>query len=299
MEATAVSPEGRITPGCLGLWKDAHIPMLSRIAAFSKSQGAVIGIQLAHAGRKASMDLPWRGGKRLDSAHSGWTPVAPSAISFNPEHAPPQALSLEDIARVKADFVAAARRAAEAGFQLIEIHGAHGYLLHEFLSPLSNKRADAYGGTPENRRRLIVEVAKEMRAAVPATMVIGARLSCVDWAPGGLEIADTVETAKALKAAGLDFIDCSSGALTPDAKIPVAPGYQVPFAKRVRAEAGIPTMAVGLIISPDQADDIVKNGEADIVLLAREMLRDPYFPVRAAAALGLKITPPPQYERGW
>jgi 2,4-dienoyl-CoA reductase-like NADH-dependent reductase (Old Yellow Enzyme family) len=296
MEATAVVPEGRITPADLGLWKDEHIAMLSRIAAFAKSQGAAIGIQLAHAGRKASMGVPWKGGKRLDAAQGGWTPVAPSAIPFLPEHAPPAELSLSAIGETRAAFVAAAKRAVKAGFQIIEIHAAHGYLLHEFLSPLSNKRKDVYG---QDRRRLLNEIAEEIRKAVPAEIVLGTRLSCIDWAEGGIVIGDSIETARQLKKHGVDYIDCSSGALVPDARMTVGPGYQVPFARDIRAGAEIPTAAVGMITAAKQAEDIVRNGEADLVFLAREMLRDPHFALRAAKELGAPPPVPPQYERAY
>jgi 2,4-dienoyl-CoA reductase-like NADH-dependent reductase (Old Yellow Enzyme family) len=296
MEATAVSPEGRITPACLGLWKDTHIPILARITDFAKNQGAAIGIQLAHAGRKASMEVPWKGGKRLSTAEGGWETVGPSAIPFLPEYALPTELSLAQIDALKKDFITAALRAVQAGFQVIEIHGAHGYLLHEFLSPLSNKRKDIYG---EDRRRLLMEITTDIRKAVPESIVLGARLSCVDWAEGGLTLSDSIETAKELKKRGVDFIDCSSGALVANAKIPVGPGYQVPFSKEIRAQANIPTAAVGLITEAAQAEEIIKTGEADLVFLAREMLRDPYFPVHAAKTLGAELPVPPQYSRAY
>lgn len=296
MEATAVAPEGRITPACLGLWKDEHIPMLSRITAFAKSQGAAIGIQLAHAGRKASMDVPWKGGKRLLKEAGGWQTLAPSPLPFSPDHEKPLEMSAADIDKLKADFVASALRAVKAGFQVIELHGAHGYLLHEFLSPLSNARTDKYG---QDRVLLIVEIAAAVRKAVPDGIVLGARLSCVDWAPGGIEIADSVATAKRLKKEGVDFIDCSSGALVPDAKIPAGPGYQIPFAREIRAGAEIPTAAVGFITGAQQAEDIIRNGEADLVFLARAMLRDPYWAVHAARELGAEPPLPPQYARAY
>lgn len=299
MEATAVSPEGRITPACLGLWQDAHIEKLKQIAEFSKAQGAVIGIQLAHAGRKASMDIPWKGGKLLSEKDGGWKPVGPSAVPFNPEHAPPHVLTLPEIEKVKGDFVAAAHRVVKAGFQVIEIHGAHGYLLHEFLSPLINKREDAYGGSFENRTRIFLEISRALRAEMPKDMVIGARLSCTDWAEGGWTLDDSVKLSALLKAEGIDFIDCSSGAAVPDAKIPAGPSFQVPFAKEIRQRAGISTAAVGFITDPYQADDIIKTGQADMVFFAREMLRDSYWPLHAARILGAAADIPPQYLRGY
>ncbi len=299
MEATAVVPEGRITPACLGIWKDEHIPALTRVAAFAKSQGTVIGIQLAHAGRKASMDVPANGGARLSPANGGWQAVAPSPIPFAPEHAAPTEMSIADIEVLREKFVAAALRAVKAGFQVIEIHGAHGYLLHEFLSPLSNKRADQYGGSLENRMRLIVEIAHAIRAKIPSDIVLGARLSCVDWTEDGLKIEDSVKVAAELKKAGVDFIDCSSGFVTGDAKVPFAPGFQVPFARAIREGADIPTLAVGMITDAEQAEKIIADGGADMVLLAREFLRDPSWPLHAAVKLGMKGDIPVQYLRGY
>jgi 2,4-dienoyl-CoA reductase-like NADH-dependent reductase (Old Yellow Enzyme family) len=296
MEMTAVVPEGRITPGCLGLWKDEHIPALSRITAFAKSQGAAIGIQIAHAGRKASMDLPWKGGKRLLPGEGGWPVVAPSAIPFQPDHAPPAELSQAAIGEIRDAFVATALRAVKAGFQVIELHGAHGYLLHQFLSPLSNRRKDVYG---QDRRRLINEIAEEVRRAVPKEIVLGARLSCIDWVEGGITLEDSIETARQLKKRGVDFVDCSSGALVHDAKMTVGPGYQAPFAKAVRDGAGVPTAAVGMITTPRQAEEIVAGGSADFVLIAREHLRDPHFALRAAKELGAQPPAPPQYLRAY
>lgn len=300
MEATAVLPEGRITPGCTGLWDDAHIPQLTRIAAYIKSQGAAAGIQLAHAGRKASCDLPWQGGKPLAADHGGWQTVAPSAIAFAEGHPVPREMTLADIAAFKDAFVAAALRAVQAGFQVIELHGAHGYLLNEFLSPLSNKRSDAYGGSFENRCRLILEIAAAVHAAVPVDIVLAARLSCTDWVEGGWTGQDSIALSRLLKEKGIDFIDCSTGAIVADAQIPAAPGFQVPFAEQIRHEAGIPTAAVGLITEAQQADDIVSGGRADLVLLARAFLRDPYWPVRAAHELGADTDVVPlQYLRGY
>lgn len=300
MEATAVQPEGRITPGCTGLWDDAHILQLARIAAFIRAQGAAAGIQLAHAGRKASCDLPWNGGKPLAADQGGWQTVAPSAIPFAEDYPVPRAMTQEDIAAFKDAFVAAAGRAVAAGFQVIELHGAHGYLMNAFLSPLSNKREDAYGGSFENRCRLILEVAEAVRAAVPEEIVLAARLSCTDWVDGGWTGDDSVALARLLKQKGVDFIDCSTGAIVADAQIPAAPGYQVPFAAQIRKEAAIPTAAVGLITEAAQAEDIIAGGRADMVFIARAFLRDPYWAVHAAQELGAETDiVPPQYLRGY
>lgn len=296
MEATAVSPEGRITPGCLGIWKDEHVPMLKRTVDFAKSQGAAIGIQIGHAGRKASCALPTAGGHKLPGKDGGWETIAPSAIPFRAEEPAPREMTPDDIARVKGDFVAGAKRAVEAGFDVIELHAAHGYLLHSFLSPLSNKREDKYG---QDRRLLLMEIAEAVRAAIPDNIVLGTRLSAIDWLEGGLTIEDSIETAKQLKTRGVDFIDCSSGAILPGEKIAVGPGYQVQFAKAIREKAGIPAAAVGMITDAAQANAIVEKGEADLVFLAREMLRDPYFPLRAAKELEQKGPVPRQYTFAW
>jgi 2,4-dienoyl-CoA reductase-like NADH-dependent reductase (Old Yellow Enzyme family) len=300
VEATAVAPEGRITPGCLGLWDDAHIAPLARIAGFLKQHGAVPGIQIGHAGRKASAALPWRGGAHLSEAEGGWPTIAPSAIPFGADLPKiPRAMTAADIVRVKDDFVATARRALAAGFEWLELHAAHGYLLNEFLSPLTNQRTDQYGGSRENRMRLLVEIARAVRQVWPDALPLAARISAIDWVPGGWQIEDSVELAKQLKAAGVDLIDCSSGGLVPDAKIKVEPGYQVPFAESVRRGAAIATAAVGFITAPQQADTIIRQGQADVVLLAREMLRNPYWPIQAARTLGQKpaLTTPVQYGR--
>jgi 2,4-dienoyl-CoA reductase-like NADH-dependent reductase (Old Yellow Enzyme family) len=299
MEATAVSPEGRITPGCLGIWQDAHVEKLRQIADFAKAQGAVIGIQIAHAGRKASADLPWRGGARLPRDKGGWDVIAPSPLTFQPDHPRPVEMTVADILRVQGDFVAAARRAVAAGFQMIEIHAAHGYLLHSFLSPLSNKRTDDYGGAFDRRLRLLRDTFQAVRRAVPEDMVVGVRLSCADWAPNGIELEDSIATAKILKQDGVDFIDCSSGGLVHDQNIIVGPGYQVPFSEALRQEAGIPTLAVGMITEPRQAADIIDRGAADMVLLARAELFDPYWPLHAAVSLGAAVSVPDQYLRGF
>jgi len=298
-EATAVSPEGRISPGDTGLWNDVQRDAWARIAGFVAAQGAAPGIQLAHAGRKGSTHVPWRGGKALAASEGAWTPVAPSAIAFDGDYPMPVALDAAGIAKVVADFRAAAQRARDAGFRIIEIHAAHGYLLHEFLSPLSNRRDDDYGGSLENRARIAREVVAAVREVWPAPRPLFVRVSATDWAPGGWDIDECVELARLLKRDGVDVIDCSSGGTVPHPAIPLGPGYQVPFAARVRRETGIATAAVGLITEARQADEIVARGDADLIVMAREMLRDPYFPRRAAKELGVDITPPVQYERGW
>jgi 2,4-dienoyl-CoA reductase-like NADH-dependent reductase (Old Yellow Enzyme family) len=298
-EATAISAEGRISPADTGIWNDAQRNAWARIAHFIQSQGAVPGIQLAHAGRKASTAVPWDGGKRVDAAHGGWTAVAPSAVPFDSDYPMPVALDDAGIAKVLADFKAAAVRSSDAGFQVIEIHAAHGYLLHEFLTPLANHRTDSYGGSLENRARLLRKTVAAVREVWPVPRPLFVRVSATDWAPGGWDIDECVQLARWLKQDGVDLIDCSSGGAVPHAKVPTSPGYQVPFAARIRRDAGIATGAVGLITDAKQAEAIIASGEADIVLLARELLRDPYFPRRAAQELGVKIEPPKQYQRAW
>ena len=298
-EATAVSPEGRISPADTGLWNDAQQLAWKRIVDFIDAQGAVAGIQLAHAGRKASTDAPWRGGKPLAPAQGGWTAVAPSAIPFDVGYATPAALDESGIRKVVADFVAATQRSREAGFQVIEVHAAHGYLLHEFLSPLSNHRDDRYGGSLENRARLLREIVAAIRTQWPEPRPLFVRVSATDWAEGGWDIDECVQLARWLQEDGVDLIDCSSGGTVAHPKIPLAPGYQVPFAARIRREAGIATGAVGLITDAHQAESILAQGDADLILMARESLRDPYFPRRAAAELGVRIEPPVQYQRSW
>jgi 2,4-dienoyl-CoA reductase-like NADH-dependent reductase (Old Yellow Enzyme family) len=294
-EATAVSPEGRISPADLGIWKDEHVEGLRRIVKFVRGQGSEIGIQLAHAGRKASVAEPWNGGKLVSKG--GWRPVAPSAIAFDEGYAEPAELSAEGIGKVVDDFKAAARRAMLAGFKVVEIHAAHGYLLHEFASPLSNKRADRYGGSWENRVRLLTEVVEAVRVVWPAGYPLFVRISASDWVEGGWSVEDSVRLGALLKGLGVDVIDCSSGGLVPGVKIPVAPGYQVPFAERVRA-AGILTAAVGMITGAGQAEAILAAGQADLIVMAREFLRDPYFPLHAARELDFAdIHWPLQYER--
>jgi 2,4-dienoyl-CoA reductase-like NADH-dependent reductase (Old Yellow Enzyme family) len=297
-EATAVSAEGRISPGDTGIWNDTQRDAWARIAAFVAAQGAAPGIQLAHAGRKASTTAPGEGGHAIRADAGGWTPVAPSAIAFG-DYNVPAALDEAGIASLVADFRAAARRSREAGFQVIEIHAAHGYLLHEFLSPLCNRRSDTYGGSLANRARALREVVAAVRAEWPAPRPLFVRVSATDWADGGWDIDECIELARWLREDGVDLVDCSSGGAVPHAHVPVAPGYQVPFAARIRREAGVATGAVGLLTEPAQVEAILARGEADLVLLAREMLRDPYFPRSAAAALGATIEAPVQYARAW
>jgi 2,4-dienoyl-CoA reductase-like NADH-dependent reductase (Old Yellow Enzyme family) len=296
VEATAVTKEGRITPGDMGLWTDAHAEPLARIAAFLESQGAVPGIQLAHAGRKASCDLPWKGGARLaTSAQGGWPVIAPSPVPFNETDPLPLALDAAGIDDVVRAFEAAAHRALGAGFKVIEIHSAHGYLLHEFLSPLANRRQDEFGGSLENRMRLLLRVADRLRRLMPADLPLFVRISASDWADGGWDIEHSVALAKRLADLGVDLIDVSSGGMVPRANIPVAKGYQVPFAKRIRNEAKIKTAAVGLITEPAHANEIITEGDADFVLLAREFLREPYWALKAQRELGAEPTWPIQY----
>jgi 2,4-dienoyl-CoA reductase-like NADH-dependent reductase (Old Yellow Enzyme family) len=297
-EATAISPEGRISPDDLGIWKDDHILNLTRITQFIRHNGSVAGIQLAHAGRKASTQSPWKGGNPISpTEEGGWQVVAPSAISFHDDGPQPLALTDEGLEKVRADFETAAIRALEAGFQVIEIHAAHGYLLHQFLSPLSNQRSDSYGGSFENRIRLLLEVIERVKRVWPSSLPLFVRISATDWTEGGWTADDAIALAAILKDKGVDVIDCSSGGNVAKAKIPVGPGYQVTFAERIKQETGIMTGAVGLITSAEQAEAILTNGQADLVLLAREFLRDPYFPLHAAYELGDDVKWPVQYER--
>jgi 2,4-dienoyl-CoA reductase-like NADH-dependent reductase (Old Yellow Enzyme family) len=298
-EATAVSAEGRISAHDTGIWNDTQVEAWRPIAAFITAQGAVPGVQLAHAGRKASVSRPWEGGGPLGEEHGAWQTVAPSAIPFDKDWHVPQALNAVGIRKVVNDFRAAAVRARDVGFKLIELHGAHGYLLHQFLSPLSNHRDDEYGGSFENRTRLVREVITAVREVWPAELPLWLRISATDWAEGGWTIDESVRLAGELKVLGVDLIDVSSGGLVPHVKIPIGPGYQVPFAARIRQETGIATGAVGLITEPAQADGIIAGGAADVVLIARASLRDPYFPRRAAQELGATITAPVQYQRAW
>jgi 2,4-dienoyl-CoA reductase-like NADH-dependent reductase (Old Yellow Enzyme family) len=297
-EATAVTPEGRISPHDLGIWKDAHTEFLSRITHFIKSQNSIAAMQLAHAGRKASTAAPWKGGKPITPEEGGWVPIyAPSAIPFAEGYQTPRELSRDDIRGVVSAFRNGARRALESGFEIIELHSAHGYLLHEFLSPLSNQRTDEYGGSFENRIRLLCEVAVAVREVWPERLPLFTRISATDWVDGGWTLEQSVELARRLKPIGVDLIDCSSGGLVPSAKIPMGPGYQTEFAERIRRESGILTCAVGLITSPQQADHIIRSGQADAVMLAREFLRHPYWPLRAAKELARPWPWPVQYER--
>ena len=282
VEATGVNPEGRITPHDSGMWSDAHAEAYSRITKFMKEQGAVAGVQLGHAGRKASTDAPWRGGKEVGKDEGGWTAVAPSAISFGEGYPMPREMDEGDIEGVVEDLRAATGRSLAAGFEVVEVHMAHGYLLHQFLSPLSNQREDEYGGSRENRTRLPLEVARAVRGEWPENLPVFVRISATDWVEGGWSLEDSVWLSARLAEIGIDLIDCSSGGLVPNASISVEPGYQVPFAEEVRREAGIPTAAVGLITEPKQAEGVIANGKADAVLLARELLRDPHWPLRAA-----------------
>lgn len=298
VEATAVEARGRISPQDMGLWNDEQIAPLARIASFLREQGAVAGIQLAHAGRKASTYRPWSGEGTVPLEQGGWQDViAPSAIRFSERYPLPRAMTATDIADVREAFVAATRRAASAGFQFLELHAAHGYLLHEFLSPLANQRTDDYGGSVNNRMRLTLEVAREVRATWPANLPLSVRISGTDWMPGGWTIEDSVTLARELKELGVDIIDASSGGVSPAQQIPLGPGYQTPLAEQVRREAALPTMAVGLITEARQAEEILAAGKADLIALARELLRDPHWPLHAAAELGVDLAWPDQYAR--
>lgn len=301
-EATAVSPEGRITPGDAGLWDDRQIAPLQRINRFIASQGAVAGVQLAHAGRKASASRPWEGDSHLTEQQGGWQTVAPSAVAFGGAlDKVPHALSVDEIASVQTDFVAAAKRALEAGYEWLEIHSAHGYLSHQFLSPLSNHRTDGYGGTFANRIRFLLETVRAVRRAWPERLPLTVRLSCTDWVEGGWTLDESVALSRRLREEGVDLIDCSSGGAVPGVRIPVGPGYQVPFADRIRRDSNLATAAVGMITDPAQAEKIIATAQADLVLLARELLRDPNWTFRAARELGVRSNPPPppQYARAW
>jgi 2,4-dienoyl-CoA reductase-like NADH-dependent reductase (Old Yellow Enzyme family) len=297
-EATAVNPEGRISPADLGIWKDAHIDKLAQIFRFIKEQGSVPGMQLAHAGRKASTAAPWLGGKPVTPEQGGWTPIfAPSAIAFDEGYQVPSELTREQIAGIVQDFRSAALRALNAGSRVLEIHAAHGYLLHSFLSPLSNRRSDEYGGSFENRSRALQEVITAVREVFPENLPLFLRISATDWAEGGWDLEQSIELARMVKPLGVDLIDCSSGGLLPRVKIPVGPGYQVRFAQEIKRQAGIATAAVGMITSAAQADQIVRTGQADAVIMAREFLRNPYFPALAQFELHQPEAWPAQYER--
>lgn len=297
VEATAVTPDGRISPSDSGLWSGAHARTFRRITEFVEAQGAVAGIQLAHAGRKGSTKAPWDGDGAVGLGMGGWRPWAPSAISFAPGYPDPREMTEAEIELIADAFAEAAVRAAAAGFRVVELHMAHGYLLHEFLSPLTNRRSDRFGGSLENRMRFPLLVAERVRDAWPAELPLFVRLSATDWMEGGWDLEQSLVFCGELKALGVDLVDASSGGLVPDAKIPVGPGYQVPFAAAIRKETGVATAAVGFITEPAQAEKIVASGEADAVLLARELLRDPYWPLRAARELGADVPWPKQYAR--
>lgn len=297
-EAAAVEPRGRISPGDLGIWKDEHVEMLARIAHFIESFGAVAGTQLAHAGRKGSIGPPWaRGEVTVDQG--GWIPVAPSAIRFGPHYPMPRELSRAEIAEIVAAFRDGARRSLAAGFRLTEIHAAHGYLIHEFLSPLTNRRTDEYGGSFENRIRFLLEIVAAVRREWPERFPLMVRISAVDWADNGWDLDSSVELAKVLARSGVDVVDCSSGALSPTAPRQTAPLYQVPFARRIRREANIKTAAVGLINTAAQAESVLADDSADLILLARQYLRDPHFPFHAAREFGAELEWPKQYDRAY
>lgn len=296
VEATAVLPEGRISAGDMGLWSDKHIAPLARIAQFVQQHGAVPGIQIGHAGRKASCLAPWQGGKQVAPQQAGgWTTQAPSALPFLPTDSIPHALAAQEIASIQQAFVAAAQRAVKAGFRVVELHAAHGYLLHQFLSPLSNKRDDAWGGSLQNRLQLTLDIAAAVRKVLPEDVSLWTRISATDWVDGGWELEQSVELCRGLRERGVDLIDTSTGGLVPDAKIPVAPHFQVPFAAAIRDRCGIKTGAVGMITDAQEANQVLVDGKADIVLLAKAMLRDPYWPIHAAEALGVDAAWPDQY----
>ena len=298
VEATAVRPEGRITPGDLGIWSDQQAQVLAEIPQFAHRHHTKVGIQLAHAGRKASATVPWVGGKSLSYEGGGWVTEAPSALAFG-DRVVPHELTISEIALIKADFVNAAERAVAAGFDVIEIHAAHGYLLHEFISPISNKRTDTYGGTLENRMRLLMEITSDVRLAVPASRALFVRISATDWIEGGHDINDSVVICRELQARGVDLIDVSSGGLDPDQKIVLGPGYQVQFARTIQQEVGIPTSAVGLITSGPQAEEVLSDGAVEAVMLGRAMLGNPRWPFQAASDLGEDIPWPNQYLMGF
>jgi 2,4-dienoyl-CoA reductase-like NADH-dependent reductase (Old Yellow Enzyme family) len=297
VEASAVSPEGRITAWDSGIWSEAHADAYRRIVDFIHAQGSIAGIQIAHAGRKASTEAPWRGGRAIVAGPHSWTTLAPSAIPFLPDDPPPHALTAAEIDDVVAQFARATELALRAGFRVVEIHAAHGYLLHEFLSPLCNARHDDYGGSLENRMRLLLRVAEACRRAWPADLPLLVRISATDWVDGGWDLEQSIVLARHLRERGVDLIDCSSGGAVPGAKIPAGAGYQVPFARAIRAEAKIATGAVGLITTAHHAEAILREGNADAILLARQFLRDPYFPIHAAKELGVDVKWPDQYLR--
>jgi len=296
-EATAVSPEGRISPDDLGIWKNAHLDKLKSIVSFIHKHGSVAGIQLAHAGRKASFTAPWKGSDQLKPGNGGWQTLSASALPFNENNTVPEALTRTGIEKVIEDFKAAAQRALNAGFKVIEVHAAHGYLIHQFLSPLSNRRTDDYGGSFENRIKLLLNIIKAIQLVWPVELPLFVRISATDWVDGGWTIQESIQLATILKGMGVDLIDCSTGGLVPGVKIPIGPGYQVSFAATVKKESGILTGAVGMITKAEQAEKILTNHEADLIIMARELLRDPYFPLHAALELGVDLEWPEQYQR--
>jgi 2,4-dienoyl-CoA reductase-like NADH-dependent reductase (Old Yellow Enzyme family) len=296
-EATSVSPEGRITPDDLGIWKDGHIAFLKRIAEFIKQNGAIPGMQLAHAGRKASHSSPWKGSKFLTQDEGGWQTLAPSAIPYRQGEPVPKEMEMNEIKQLIKDFVSSAKRAEEAGFEVIELHAAHGYLLNEFMSPVTNYRKDEYGGSFENRIKLLLEIIKEIKQSVRKDILLFVRISATDWVSGGWDENDSVKLAKILKENGVDVIDCSSGGNSHEQRIPVAPLYQVPFSEKIKNEAGILTGTVGIITTSEQAEKILGEKKADLIILARQLLREPYFPLHAAKELNVDIPWPDQYDR--
>jgi 2,4-dienoyl-CoA reductase-like NADH-dependent reductase (Old Yellow Enzyme family) len=296
-EAAAVTPEGRISPQDLGVWSDKHFEPLARIARFIEAQGSLAGVQLAHAGRKGGVYRPWSGQGAAPESAGGWRPVGPSPEAFGEAYWKPQELGVEEIAVVQRAFATAAERAVAAGFRVIELHAAHGYLAHEFLSPLSNRRTDAYGGSFENRTRFLRECVVAVRRVIPERCPLFTRISATDWTEGGWDLDQSVALARRLKELGVDLVDCSSGGNVEKAEVPVGAGYQTPFAERIRREAGVATGAVGMVTAPAQADHIIRTGQADLVLLAREMLREPYWPMHAARELGRAMAWPAQYLR--
>lgn len=296
-EATAVEPRGRISPSDLGIWKDEHLEQLSRITEFVRAQGAAAGIQLAHAGRKASTAVPWEGSGAVAEKEGGWQVIAPSDLKFAPDYPQPKEMTTSDIDEVVSAFAGAAQRSLDAGFDTVEIHAAHGYLLHEFLSPLSNRRTDEYGGSFENRIRIVLRVVEEVRRVWPERLPLFIRISSTEWVENGWDLEQSVELARRLKSSGVDLIDCSSGGNIATARIPAGPGYQTSFAERIRREAGVATCAVGMITSPQQAEHILRTGQADLVALAREFLRDPHWPLKAAGELRSEGPWPNHYVR--
>jgi len=296
-EASAVTPEGRITHADLGIWKDEHVEKLKQIVSFIHENGALAGIQLAHAGRKASCDLPWNGGEQLAAGENSWQTVGPSPIPFKPGQVAPHELSIPEIQEIVFAFRAAAKRALDAGYKVVEIHAAHGYLLHEFFSPISNKRTDVYGGSFENRIRLVIDVVEAVQSVWPETLPLFVRISATDWTENGWDENDSLQLSAVLKDRGVDLIDTSSGGNVPDAVIPAGPNYQVPFADQIRNKIGIYTGAVGVIVDAHQAEEILQEGKADLIFIARESLRDAYFPTHAAQILGDDVEWPNQYVR--